>query len=680
MDLSSNRDLDIEPRADIHPSHRDHEFLKDLQGPNAEGQMLELHSSIKKYKEHIARLNSQLRRYQALLPLAKLEQPKEGEEEKPEAEEAEEFVQLLADHPLIHAYEQQIEAAGRANRQLSDELELVRSQNEKLSKEAEELGQRLLEKTEQLAQCNEKALRAEGIDILGEGVTGGKEIYEILESLKKEQQVLLNEVDITKTRAIKAENDLRLQQQVAEEMEKKYKECNARCFKFESDLETATHERELLENKLNLKLAELKVAQTEREQFYNQKVRQESDIKLLQKNVEQYKGGYEDLEARKAGEIEQLEKELNEKGIALKDSRAKLLVQERELEDVRDINRKLQHDLEATKNDVAQMLKIMEDSETKLALVDEREKTLKAREQEARRRIEEAKVAKDELIQKERQYHKQLTQMEQQWKQDAEERQKKYDALIDTARSKQKAVLTQREEEYNLMSEKFGKLQASYDKLQADYRVLEEENRKVASTLGEEQKNLGETAKSYEQQLREVQRKEGDERRKLQTQADDLSRSCVKLGDQLKETEQENRNLRQQLEMAERTAKENEAESREAKASITTVQQEKENAIKEIDRLKKIHQSKCDEINEVYNMKLTTTQNEMLQSKEKFRTNEDKVYQLLKQQEAMAEKWRTEHHSSIKYFEKIIVDLNSQIRSLKKEYALGSHDVVGMQH
>jgi len=41
----------------------------------------------------------------------------------------------------------------------------------------------------------------------------------------------------------------------------------------------------------------------------------------------------------------------------------------------------------------------------------------------------------------------------------------------------------------------------------------------------------------------------------------------------------------------------------------------------------------------------------------------------------MGEKWRTEHHNSIKYFEKIIVDLNSQIKTLKKENAAATQAV-----
>ncbi len=65
---------------------------------------------------------------------------------------------------------------------------------------------------------------------------------------------------------------------------------------------------------------------------------------------------------------------------------------------------------------------------------------------------------------------------------------------------------------------------------------------------------------------------------------------------------------------------------------------------------------------------MTAMQNELIQGKEKYKTNEEKIYRLLKQQEAMTEKWRTEHQSSVRYFEKVITDLNGQVKTLKKEY------------
>ena len=58
----------------------------------------------------------------------------------------------------------------------------------------------------------------------------------------------------------------------------------------------------------------------------------------------------------------------------------------------------------------------------------------------------------------------------------------------------------------------------------------------------------------------------------------------------------------------------------------------------------------------------------MEEEKRKYAGNEDRVLHLLKQQEAMAEKWRNDHHASIKYFEKIIFDKDAQIKSLTKTY------------
>lgn len=66
-------------------------------------------------------------------------------------------------------------------------------------------------------------------------------------------------------------------------------------------------------------------------------------------------------------------------------------------------------------------------------------------------------------------------------------------------------------------------------------------------------------------------------------------------------------------------------------------------------------------------------QNELFQTKEKQKTNEEKMYHLLKQEESMEQKWRTEHQNSIKYFEKIIIDLNNQVKTLKKEYNIIKH-------
>ena len=544
-------------------------------------------------------MNGQLKRYQALLPLLK------PEESTDSVEEAEEFVMLFAEHPLIQSYEQHIAETEKANKQLMFELKSLRASHEQLEKDSAEVSKKLLEKTEELFAINDKAINGiEGFSLLDGGVKGGKEIYDILEHLKKEQETLLTEVDIARTKAIKCENDLKVQSQLTEEYEAKYKEVQNKCYKIETELETVVHEKEMLDNKLAMKLAELKTVQTEREELSSQRARMEGEVKLLQRNVDQYKSGYEELDGRKAAELEQLEKELNEKGLLIKDAKSRLLIQERELEDVREINRKLQREIDITKNDMSQMLKIMEEHESKIALFDEREKTLKQKEQEAKRRTEEAKIKQDEFAQKEKQYQRQLNKLEEQWKQDMEERQKKYEAVIESSKSKQKTLLAKREEEYNDICDKNGRFQSELDKVKADFKVLDEENRRLRTTLTEEQRGAADRCKGYEQELRDFQRKESDEKRKLQTIIDDSQRAITKLEDKVKTTEQEVRFLKQQTESLDTLARTKDAEAKEAKSSLSETSMEKENAMKEVERLKKVHQAKCDELSEIYNMKV----------------------------------------------------------------------------
>jgi chromosome segregation ATPase len=568
-------------------------------------------------------LEMQLKRYQELMPLSRVEELKEaqrttagrgkeaqgqrkapGETQQDLSTDKEEFVRLLAEHPLLQAYEQHVQDVERVNGQLGNELAGLRRELAGRVSESEDLARQLQDKIEQLAKMNERALSPETFDIIGKELTSGKEIVSILDSLKKEHEVLLSEIDLARTRAIKAESDLKLQVQTTEDYEKKTKMIATRQVELQTALENAEHEKEVLMNRLGLRQEELNISQKERETFHGQCLRQESELKLLQRSVEQYKKAYEDLERRKDGEMDLLEKDLSEKGLALQEHKNKLLLRDRELDDLRDVKRKLERDLETTKNDFAQMIKIMEDNESRLALFDEREKSLKTREQECKRRMDEAKLQREEAIYKERQGQKQVATMEQQWKQDVEERQKKFDALLETARSKQKAVLSQSEEEYKALNDKHTKLQAAFEQLQADYKVLEGEKRQGDEALAREHKEFNDRCTTYDQQLRAQERQEIEEKRKLQNQAEDLNRTLGKIADQLKDSELQGRTLKVQLEGAEGKAEAAEQELRELRGRAAELAAERQNALRELERLKKVHQTKMADIADACNLKV----------------------------------------------------------------------------
>ncbi len=530
-----------------------------------------------------------------------LVQSEEGrlEEDKGEMEEPDEFVTLAMDHPLLQAYELHVNEVEKENKTLRKDLDSVKFQYENLVKESEELGKNLIEKTKRLAELNEKAIN-------GEGPGSVQELRDITETFKREQAVLLNEVEMGRQKMAKLESELKTQTKLAEESTARNRELTTRALELQAGIDTLAHEKEMLESRMNLKLGELKATTSDKEEYYAQKLKQEGELKVLQKSLEQYKSAYEELEARKGSETELMEKELGEKEISIKDLKSKLHVQDRELDDLKETNRKLQRDLEQTKSDFNQMIKIMEDNETKIALFDEREKSLKAMEQECKRKTDDVKLQLEEAKNKDRQRQRQMADMEHQWKEEIDDRQRKHDLLLETAKNQQKALIDKKEEELTVASERLGKLQSAFDKVEADFKVNEEEKKRLTSTLLEMQKEMTGRCTTYEQQLKETAKKSMEEQQRCQLQIEDLARALTRTEESGKLGESQARTLRLQLETAEKKVQILEQENKEVRSGYNSLMLERDSGAKEVERLKKVSQSKLAELEEVHKMKVRT--------------------------------------------------------------------------
>jgi len=653
--LSSNRDLDIEAKVDIPFAHR---VIKGINVPESTAEIVELHASIQKYKQYIDKLNEQLTRYQTLMPLVGIEESKlvEGREIP---EEAQDFILLLADHPLIQSYEHHFQALEKENRTLKRDLEQLKVQYNNMSKESEVMAKSLMEKTKKLAEVMDPK----------KGFIEGnmEEITELKNNYKKEQAALLSEIELSHQRIATLENEFKAQTQVSIELADKNKELNERLFKLQNFTEALAVDKEKCDRKLNAVNDDLKRCTDEKEDFYAQKTKLETDFKLMQRSAEQYKEAYEELEIRKSGEIEALEKELNDKELAIKDHKTKLFLQEREIDDLKDINRKLQRDLDQTKSDFTQMLKIMEDHESRIALFDEKEKELKILENNCRKKISETELLEEELKIKERQYQDKIETMERQWKRELDEKQKKCDALLDLTRGTNRTLLDKHEEEINILNENNYKLKSSLDKAIAEHKLAEEERDKAVNALTDFQKSLQDKNINLELKLRDTVRKELEEKQRLQIRLNETAHSLEKYEEKAKEAEDMVKSMKLKLETTEKKAKLLEQDNKELRITYGALTDEKKNFSRELDRVRRLNQSKVSEIEDVYNIKVKTLTSEMERMKGRYKTSEAKLYHLLKQQEGIAEKWRTEHQQSVKYFEKVVGELNNQMKSLKKE-------------
>lgn len=547
-------------------------------------------------------MNKQLDRYKVLYQGKELPEEQKQELDKEALEEVEEFVMHAASHPLLASYEEYIAELETANQNFKAAFESVRTENEKLQKKLVGVSDQL--KDNELTKLREEISgEIQGMHTL-EGSGRGKEIYQILESLKGEQRILLDEIELAKEKGLQLEEELEVQRKLAKESEASAREWKNKHDMLESSHDSAVNEKGGFEIKIERQAKELKEIKIQREKLYHQKNSLEEQVKVLQKSIDHYKNNYDDLEARKNTDMDNLEKELNEKGIMVKEVKDKFASQERELEQLKERNRNLQRDLEQTKNEAVQMVKIMEESESKAALFKEKEEILRLRELEARRMAEEAKIREAELTQKEIQYKRQIVQLEDQWREDLEEKQKKCEEVLEAARAKQKTLLKKREDECSELCEENARLQTVLRKAQGDLRVLEDENRSLKGTLNDEQRVSVDKCKEYERQVKNLQYQESEEKRRLQSQLDNSQRLVSTLEERLKEAEQEAKTHKKQSMNLETLVNTKEGQIRDLKTNLLEVNADKENVGREVERLTLLHKDKCNELKDAYTSKV----------------------------------------------------------------------------
>lgn len=61
---------------------------------------------------------------------------------------------------------------------------------------------------------------------------------------------------------------------------------------------------------------------------------------------------------------------------------------------------------------------------------------------------------------------------------------------------------------------------------------------------------------------------------------------------------------------------------------------------------------RVNEINDECNLKIAHVENQLLESKERYKYHEEKSYEIMMMQEKIGEKWKNEHQSTVKFFER----------------------------
>ena len=93
------------------------------------------------------------------------------------------------------------------------------------------------------------------------------------------------------------------------------------------------------------------------------------------------------------------------------------------------------------------LISLLEDQEQKMAMYEQREKSIQSLATESKKRIEDANLERDRIQLKEAQYLRQIERLEETLKQENADRKERHDRLIEALREKQRAVLDSRDDE-----------------------------------------------------------------------------------------------------------------------------------------------------------------------------------------------------------------------------------------
>jgi len=148
----------------------------------------------------------------------------------------------------------------------------------------------------------------------------------------------------------------------------------------------------------------------------------QGQIKVVTEQLELVTKSHDTLASKKQLETDLLSKEINLLGIKEREGKNLILHHERELGEIKDFYRQTQQELDVRTKENDHLVSLLEDQEQKIALYEEKEKSIYALANESKKRIEDANLERDRVLLKEQQYLTKVGRLEDQLKKEASDR------------------------------------------------------------------------------------------------------------------------------------------------------------------------------------------------------------------------------------------------------------------
>ena len=285
----------------------------------------------------------------------------------------------------------------------------------------------------------------------------------------------------------------------------RYSELSKRNKELELDLEDTRKMRDVLEVKFRNSSDDLARIEIEREELINKANKLENEIKILKNQLGNTKKTFTDLEDKKDTEIQLLEKEIEALRQKEREYANKIVFMERDLDTNKDDNRRLRKELENTKADCDQMLKMMENFEAKVQHYQKKEEQMNRVSKESKEKVEEALLQRDRVLLKEEHYQKTIDNMAETHRQEVQTLKEQYDRMLENLRNRSKSTMDSRESELKGLTDEVTRLNSQLEKASKQMKELKSENTRLHSALKEVNSKEEDKISEYERKISELE-------------------------------------------------------------------------------------------------------------------------------------------------------------------------------
>ena len=471
----------------IRPERKRDNF-EDFNKNEYENELIKKEQQYKDCQEYIERIEIELKRYQAIVPLEALEAKGPSTDYisdlQTHKESMGEYLELIIHHPLLQSYEQNVRSLERELEDQENNYGNLKADLEKMMDENEELRDLLVKKTKELHKVLEGH---NSIPLPGENDRerarrlGGtsEEMLNLIETMKNDQEALVDQIESLKIRNENLEKVTEEKESRFYELQSAAEESNTKYFKMRQEFGNLKHVYDSLTNEFSLVENKLEKESRDKDELLTKEKNMESQVNELRKHLDHLKESYNELTDKKSSEVDSLSRELGDYDIREREFKGRIEILEKDKFDIEEELRKLKRDLTGTKNDNQNMIKIMEGYELDLENYKKKAKHIEVLSEEYREKLENVKLEKDRLNLNEQNYISKIHKLEEENRADARDRDEKYNSLVESLKAKQKIVLDQRDSEISEGNRRY----SDYYNQNEKYKIENERLRNEISKL-----------------------------------------------------------------------------------------------------------------------------------------------------------------------------------------------------